>query len=132
MGSATHDKGAILLVEDDPAVSQTFQRMLRLAGYDVVAAPDAQAGLRAMDAVAPTAVLVDLRMPSVDGLELVRQIRARETNGHRTPIAVITGDYFLEDTIQPQLRALHTELYFKPLWLNDLLQILDKLTGQPT
>jgi CheY-like chemotaxis protein len=128
---ATHAKGAILLVEDDPAVSQTFERMLRLAGYDVVAAPDAAAGLRAM-ADGPSAVLVDLRMPSMDGLELVRKIRESETNGHRTPIAVITGDYFLEDTIQPRLRALQAELYFKPLWLNDLLQILDKLIGEST
>ena len=111
---------------------QTFQRMLRLAGYDVVTAPDAQAGLRAMDAAEPAAVLVDLRMPAMDGLELVRKIRERETNGHRTPIAVITGDYFVDDTIPPILRALHAELYFKPLWLNDLLQILDRLIGGST
>ena len=132
MAVATHAKGAILLVEDDPAVSQTFERMLRLAGYDVVAASNASAGLRAMDAAAPAAVLVDLRMPSMDGLEMVRKIRERETNGHRTPIAVITGDYFLEETIRPRLIALQAELYFKPLWLNDLLQILDKLIGEST
>ena len=126
MAFATHAKGAILLVEDDAAVRQTFERMLRLGGYDVVAAPDAAAGLRAM-ADAPAAVLVDLRMTSVDGLELVRKIRERETNGHGTPIAVITGDYFLEDAIRPRLREFQAELYFKPLWLNDLLQILDEL-----
>ena len=127
MAVATHGGGAILIVEDDPAVSLTFQRMLRLAGYDVVAVRDASAGLRAMADAPPTAVLVDLRMPMMDGLELVRQIRKRQANGHRTPIAVITGDYFLDDSIRQRLRELQTELYFKPLWMNDLLPILEKL-----
>jgi DNA-binding response OmpR family regulator len=117
----------ILLVEDDAAVSQTFERMLRLAGYKVVAARTASAGLRAMVDAAPAAVLVDLRLPVMNGLELVRQIREREINGHRTPIAVITGDYLLDDSIRVRLRELQTDLYFKPLWLNDLLQIVDKL-----
>lgn len=108
-------------------MSQTFERMLRLAGYKVVAARSASAGLRAIVDAAPAAVLVDLRLPVMNGLELVRQIREREINGHRTPIAVISGDYLIDDSIRVRLRELQTELYFKPLWLNDLLQIVDKL-----
>jgi CheY-like chemotaxis protein len=66
----------------------------------------------------------------IDGLELVRQIRERQANGRRTPIAVITGDYFLEDTIWQRLRDLQTELYFKPLGMSDLLGILERLISQ--
>ena len=131
MASATPCKGAILLIEDDPVVSHVLERMLRLAGYDVVAARDASAGLRAMAAAAPAAVLVDLRMPMMNGLELVRQIRERETNGRHTPIAVITADYCLDDTITHRLRELQAELYFKPLWLDDLRQIVDTLVDTP-
>ena len=131
MASATPRKGTILLVEYDPAVRQVFERMLGLAGYDVVAARDASAALRAMAGAVPAAVLVGLRMPMMNGLELVRQIRERETNGRHTPIAVITGDYYLDDTITDCLRELQAELYFKPVWLSDLVQIVDRLVDTP-
>jgi len=127
LAAATRAKDVILLVEDDPAVSRTFERMLQLAGYDVVVAQDALTGLGAMAESSPAAVIVELGMPMMNGLGLVRHIRERETNGRRTPIAVLTGNNLLDNTVRRHLHELQAELYFKPLWLNDLLQILDKL-----
>jgi two-component system, OmpR family, response regulator PrrA len=127
VAAETRAKGVILLVEDDPAVSRTFERMLQLADYDVVVAQDSLTGLGAMAETSPAAVIVELGMPMMNGLGLVRHIRERETNGRRTPIAVLTGNHLLDNTVRRLLHELQTELYFKPLWLNDLLQILDKL-----
>jgi CheY-like chemotaxis protein len=112
----------VLIIDDDPAVVATFARMLRLEGYDVVTALDAQAGLREVEAFQPDAVLLDLRMPHMDAVAFLRQLRAR-TGLRHTPVAVVTGDYFVDDGIERELRDLESHLYFKPLWLDDLVRI---------
>jgi CheY-like chemotaxis protein len=59
-------------------------------------------------------------MPLVDGLGFLRRLRSRER--HRdTPVAIVTGDCFLDDAVSSELRELGAELKFKPLWLDDLV-----------
>jgi DNA-binding response OmpR family regulator len=114
------DTATILIVDDDEGVTQTFARMLRLEGYAVRTAMTAENGLREAVAVQPDAIILDLRMPLVDGLGFLR--RLRETAETRlTPVAIVTGDYFLEEDVSTELRALGAELRFKPLWLEDLV-----------
>jgi CheY-like chemotaxis protein len=50
----------------------------------------------------------------VDGLEFLRRLRARD-DSRSTPVAIVTGDYFLDDTIPAQLRDLGAEVRFKSL-----------------
>ena len=114
------DPATILIVDDDEGVTQTFARMLRLEGYQVRTAMTAETGLRDAGAVHPDAIILDLRMPLVDGLGFLRRLREREDT-RATPVAIVTGDYFLEDEISVELRALGAELRFKPLWLEDLV-----------
>jgi response regulator RpfG family c-di-GMP phosphodiesterase len=54
----------ILIVDDDPSVTETFERMLRLEGYNVVTALSAEAGLSQAERASPHAIILDLRMPS--------------------------------------------------------------------
>ena len=110
----------ILIVDDDEGVTQTFARGLRLEGYQVHTANSAEAGLREARDSEPDAIILDLRMPLVDGLGFLRQLRERDAQ-RSTPVAIVTGDYFLEDEIASQLRALGAELLYKPLWLEDLI-----------
>ncbi len=118
----------ILIVDDDEGVTQTFARMLRLEGYQVRVAMNAETGLREADASRPDAIILDLRMPLVDGLGFLRRLRARDS--HRdTPVAIVTGDYFLDDEISSELRTLGAELKFKPLWLDDLVGLARNLLG---
>jgi DNA-binding response OmpR family regulator len=117
----------ILIVDDDPAVTSTFARMLRLEGYEVVTALTAEAALRQIALTSPDAVLMDLRMPLVDGLGFLRQLRARETLC-RTPVAIVTGDYQLEDAVLREVHTLGAALYFKPVWHVDLVEIARELT----
>lgn len=110
----------ILVVDDDEGVTQTFARMLRLEGYDVRTAMNAETGLREAEKSRPDAIILDLRMPLVDGLAFLRRLRAR-VEQRDTPVAIVTGDYFLEDQVSAELRELGAELKFKPLWLEDLV-----------
>ena len=110
----------ILVVDDDEGVTQTFARILRLEGYDVRTAMNAETALREADRSHPDAIILDLRMPLVDGLGFLRRLRSRNEQ-RDTPVAIVTGDYFLDDQVSAELRELGAELKFKPLWLEDLV-----------
>ena len=116
----------ILIVDDDEGVTQTFARMLRLEGYQVRTAVSAETGLREAAQSHPDAIILDLRMPLVDGLGFLRRLRARDDQ-RSTPVAIVTGDYFLDDSVSTELRELGAELRFKPLWLEDLVGLARNL-----
>jgi DNA-binding response OmpR family regulator len=117
---------SILIVDDDEGVTQTFARMLRLEGYQVRTAVSAETGLLEAEEGHPDAIILDLRMPLVDGLGFLRRLRARAHN-RLVPVAIVTGDYFLDDTVSNELRELGAELRFKPLWLEDLVSLARNL-----
>ena len=116
----------ILIVDDDEGVTQTFARMLRLEGYQVRTAVSAEKGLIEAAESHPDAIILDLRMPLVDGLGFLRRLRAH-VDQRDTPVAIVTGDYFLDDSVSTELRALGAELRFKPLWLEDLVGLARNL-----
>ena len=116
----------ILIVDDDEGVTQTFARMLRLEGYQVRTAINAENGLREAEDCHPDAIILDLRMPLVDGLGFLRQLRAHDEQ-RLVPVAIVTGDYFLDDAVSSELRELGAELRFKPLWLEDLVGLARNL-----
>lgn len=116
----------ILIVDDDEGVTQTFARMLRLEGYQVRTAVNAENGLREAEDCHPDAIILDLRMPLVDGLGFLRRLRAHDEQ-REVPVAIVTGDYFLDDAVSTELRELGAELRFKPLWLEDLVGLARNL-----
>ena len=116
----------ILIVDDDEGVTQTFARMLRLEGYQVRTAVSAETGLAEAAANHPDAIILDLRMPLVDGLGFLRRLRAHDDQ-RTTPVAIVTGDYFLDDSVSNELQELGAELRFKPLWLEDLVGLARNL-----
>jgi DNA-binding response OmpR family regulator len=67
-----------------------------------------------------------LRMPLIDGLGFLRRLRGRDAQ-RATPVAIVTGDYFLDDSISSELRELGAQLRFKPLWLEDLVALAREL-----
>jgi DNA-binding response OmpR family regulator len=117
----------ILIVDDDEGVTETFARMLRLEGYEVRTAISAETGLREAKVSHPDAIILDLRMPLTDGLGFLRRLRSQDDDLRRTPVAVVTADYFLEDSVSNELRELGAEVRFKPLWLEDLLGLTRSL-----
>jgi two-component system response regulator PrrA len=122
----------ILIVDDDEGVTATFARMLELEGYLVRTAKNAELGLREAQVNCPDAIILDLRMPLVDGLGFLRRFRSDDS--HRTvPVTIVTGDYFLDDRVSAEVRALGANLKFKPLWLEDLVGLArDMLSSKVT
>ena len=128
MPAVTNDPGhsTILIVDDDEGVTQTFARMLKLEGFQVRTAINAESGLKVANESQPNAIILDLRMPLVDGLGFLSRLRA-QIDQRATPVAIVTGDYFLEDAVANELRELGAELRFKPLWLEDLVGLAHNL-----
>ena len=112
--------GSILIVDDDEAVTQTFARMLRMEGFTVRTAVSAESGLAEATEHRPDAIILDLRMPLTDGLGFLKRLSAMESQ-RQVPVAIVTGDYFLDDAISAELKQLGADLKFKPLWLEDLV-----------
>lgn len=77
----------ILLVEDDPSIREVTALGLRAAGFAVVAAADGAEGLRLWRAERPDLVLLDVMLPRLDGLEVLRAIRREAT----TPVVMLTA-----------------------------------------
>lgn len=124
--AASNTPATILIVEDDPGAVEVFEQILKMNGYEVCVAPDAESGLLEIQRVNPSAVLLDLHLPIADGVEFLRQLRADVRNA-RMPIAVITGDYFVEDDVGRELHTLGARVHFKPLWEDDLLKLVHDL-----
>jgi two-component system response regulator MprA len=107
----------ILVVDDEPAVRDAVDRALRLDGHEVALAEDGRAALDAVAAAPPDALVLDLLMPHVDGLEVCRRLRAA---GDRTPVLVLTA----RDAIADRVRGLDAgadDYLVKPFALEELL-----------
>lgn len=80
-------EGKVLIVEDEPMVAEVVERYLRRDGYEVQMIPDGEAALTAFAEFKPDLVVLDLMLPSLDGKEVCRRIRARS----QTPIVMLTA-----------------------------------------
>ncbi|MEN3337543.1 MAG: hypothetical protein V7647_1219 [Acidobacteriota bacterium] len=118
----------ILIVDDDRSVADTFARMLKLEGFGVATALSAEAGLELADEVHPQAIILDMRMPITNGLQFLRLVRSRPHLA-QVPVAIVTGDYFLPENIQLELKSLGASIRFKPLWLEDLVALARTLVS---
>jgi DNA-binding response OmpR family regulator len=118
----------ILIVDDDRSVADTFARMLKLEGFGVATALSAEAGLELADNVHPNAIILDMRMPITNGLQFLRLVRSRP-HLVDVPVAIVTGDYFLPESIQHELKSLGASIRFKPLWLEDLIALAKTLVS---
>src|SRR5262249_53483183 len=124
-GSATK---TILIVDDDRSVADTFARMLKLEGFEVATAINAEAGLELAENVRPNAIILDMRIPITTGLHVLRRVRPTPPPV-AVPVAIVTGDYFLPDPVQLELKTLGASIRFKPLWLEDLIALAKTLVA---
>lgn len=80
-------EGKVLIVEDEPMVAEVVERYLRRDGYEVQIIPDGEAALAEFARFRPDLVVLDLMLPSLDGKEVCRRIRA----GSQTPVVMLTA-----------------------------------------
>jgi len=119
----------LLIVDDDPATLSSLARLLETEGHTIHTARDGFEAMQRVAACAPDAILLDVRMPIANGLVFLRALRAT-TRYAWTPVAVITGDYFLDDAVSDELMRLGATIYFKPVWFSNLTEIVERLLGQ--
>jgi DNA-binding response OmpR family regulator len=127
-GHAINSPGTVLVIDDDDEITKVFARMLYLEGFQVWTAHSAEKGLQVVEDARPDAIILDLRMPVIDGLGFLYRLRMRE-HGRNTPVAIVTGDYTVEDLMGDEITDLGAQFHFKPLWLDDLLAVALALVG---
>ena len=87
---------SILMVDDDPSTCEMIQDYFLTEGYDVHVANDGQEALEMVKANRPSVVIADYRMPKMNGIELLKEIRQSDKN---LPVIIMTGfpDEFQEE-----------------------------------
>lgn len=131
MPAMTQQTHRFLVVDDDEGVTQTFAGILRLEGHQVRTASNAQDALREVETFRPDAILLDLRMPMVNGFGFLYRLRALST-GRAVPVAMITADCSLDDDATRELQELGADLWQKPLWTEELLALTGELLARTT
>ncbi len=87
----------VLVVDDEPAVRRALERALRLDSYDVALAADGEEALDALATCPADAVILDVAMPRLDGLEVCRRMRQA---GDRTPVLMLTARDAIDDRVK--------------------------------
>ncbi|MFL5912437.1 MAG: response regulator transcription factor [Gaiellaceae bacterium] len=113
----------VLVVDDERAVRSALRRALALEGYRVEEAEDGDAALDFLRARTADAVVLDVLMPGVDGLDVCRRLRAA---GNRTPVLMLTAREGVEDRVAG-LDAGADDYLVKPFALEELLARLRAL-----
>ncbi|SDD19598.1 response regulator transcription factor [Auraticoccus monumenti] len=113
----------ILVVDDDQAVRDSLARSLQYSGYEVSTASDGVEALARLSAVRPDAVIMDVMMPRLDGLETTRMLRS---TGNDVPILVLTARDAVGDRVDG-LDAGGDDYMAKPFALDELLARLRAL-----
>jgi two-component system response regulator MprA len=106
----------VLVVDDEPSVRSALQRALALERYDVALAEDGQQALDTLAEGVVDAIVLDVMMPRVDGLEVCRRLRAA---GDRTPVLMLTARDAIDDRVDG-LDAGADDYLVKPFALREL------------
>ena len=84
------DDVKVLLIEDDAAAAEMYRLRLAADGYSVVVARDGEEGLRMASEEAPDFIYLDLRLPGLDGFEVLEQLRGDPTTMH-IPVIILSN-----------------------------------------
>jgi two-component system NtrC family response regulator len=113
----------ILIVDDDAAMREAVAESVRDLGHDTRMAMSGREALEMLDDAPANAVLLDLRMPGMDGLEVLRHIRARQ---QPPPVTVLTAHATATNTIEAMRLGAFDHLT-KPIGRDDLVRVLDRM-----
>src|SRR6478736_7304755 len=116
------DNRHILIIDDERPVLMTLEALLKRRGYEVDTAPTAAQGLKALKSKSPNLVLLDLRLPDADGLEMLDRIKNELPE---VPVIILTAHDSLHNAIESIKRgAFH--FISKPYAPEELLSLVEK------
>lgn len=119
----------VLFIEDDRMNRRVVKDMLSVAGAEMAEAESAEIGLEMLDSTDFDMLLVDLRMPGMDGITAIRHIRARDDAKARVPVIVVTADAGL-DLRERCLEAGADDVLFKPVAMEALFDSMGRLLAR--
>jgi DNA-binding NtrC family response regulator len=115
-------KPIVLVADDDPSILQVLKLGLEVKGYDVITAPDGNVALEALDRNHPDLVILDIEMPNVTGLEVLRRVRK---DWPALPVVIMTAHATISLAVQAMKEGA-TEFITKPFEMDQLLLVIQK------
>ena len=119
----------VLFIEDDSMNRRVVADMLRVAGVEMAEAEDAERGLAMIDQGQYDLILMDLRMPGMDGLTAIRLIRGRSDDKAMLPIIVVTADTGV-DLASRCAESGADDFLMKPVAMDALFDAIGRLLAQ--
>ena len=116
----------VIFIEDDPMNRRVVGDMLDVAGATMTEAESGEVGLRLIDGRDFDMALIDLRMPGMDGITAIREIRARSDAKAKLPIIVVTADTAI-DLRERCIAAGADEVLFKPVAMDALFDAMGRI-----
>ena len=113
---------SVLVVDDSSGICQTMAMILRRKGFEVSCAPDGPAAVEKVREKPFDAVLLDIRLPGMDGVEVQRRIRSLRPSAR---VAMMTA-YAVEDRVRTALEAGAETVFYKPLDMDAVIRFLQK------
>jgi adenylate cyclase len=117
-------KHKLLVIDDEPETVELLRRRLERAGYEVITATEGLEGLKKAVTVKPDLILLDIMMPKVDGLTVLRKLRAEEGTC-KMPVILVTAKGGL-DSIYEAERYGATDYIIKPFQWDELLKFIKR------
>ncbi len=112
----------VLIVDDDPQLRQSFERILQQEGYDVLTASSAEAGIEAVRTHNPDLAIMDFRLPGMTGLEGFKEI---QTINAKLPVIIMTA-FGTTDTAIEATKLGAFDYIIKPFEIPDILELITK------
>ena len=119
----------VLFIEDDPMNRRVVGDMLDVAGATMTGAESAELGLQLIDQNDYAIILIDLRMPGMDGITAIRHIRARGDAKADLPIIVVTADAAI-DLRERCIAEGADEVLFKPVAMDSLFDAMGRMLAK--
>lgn len=119
----------ILIVDDEPSIRSLVRDVLELEGHEIIEAPDGPTALAAVDSDDPDLMVLDIMMPGMSGLDVLRTLR-RERSGSDLPIILLTAAAD-DDTTWAGWTAGASVFLPKPFDPNHLLDWVERLLATP-
>ena len=116
-----------LIIEDDPRLGAIYDTVLRQAGYETETIQRGDEALQRLQHVSPSLILLDIHLPYVSGIDLLKVIRVTESLA-KTPVIVLTADIYVAQTLEDQADY----VLIKSFGVSRLRELVTKLASANT
>ncbi|MCB9818334.1 response regulator [Candidatus Nomurabacteria bacterium] len=117
---------SVLVVEDSPYLAESLADMLNIKGYEPILAPNGREGVELALDRHPDLILLDIRLPDIDGYEVYRRIRESDW-GNKAKVMILTASESIGN-ISKNIDLPKEYILFKPEWsVMDLMEKIDSI-----